>query len=150
MNETIIHETLQKFGYPDGCIKDYENWAVVLRPKQITLGSLVMISKQDVACVSALSDQSFEEMKHVIKDIEHGLSTLTNYDKINYLTLMMVDPHVHAHVLPRYDSPRKFEGHDFPDNSWPGPPDIKESTNCPDHIFQKLVSTLKECWEYQK
>ena len=33
----------------------------------------------------------------------------------NYLMLMMVDPHVHFHVIPRYAAPQRFEDVDFPD-----------------------------------
>ena len=36
--------------------------------------------------------------------------------------LMMVDPHVHFHVIPRYSEARQWDGIAFPDAGWPGPP----------------------------
>jgi diadenosine tetraphosphate (Ap4A) HIT family hydrolase len=41
--------------------------------------------------------------------------------KINYLMLMMVDPHVHFHVLPRYEGDRSHGGIEVVDAGWPGP-----------------------------
>jgi len=36
--------------------------------------------------------------------------------------LMMVDPDVHFHVLPRYENPREFGGRTHNDRFWPKPP----------------------------
>ena len=36
-----------------------------------------------------------------------------DHQKINYLALMMVDPHVHFHVIPRYSGSRELEGATF-------------------------------------
>jgi diadenosine tetraphosphate (Ap4A) HIT family hydrolase len=38
--------------------------------------------------------------------------------------LMMVDPNVHFHVIPRYSEPRRWGGIEFPDAGWPGPPQL--------------------------
>jgi len=38
--------------------------------------------------------------------------------------LMMVDPNVHFHVIPRYSEPRRWNGVEFPDAGWPGPPQL--------------------------
>ena len=38
--------------------------------------------------------------------------------------LMMVDPNVHFHVIPRYSEPRSWNGIEFPDAGWPGPPQL--------------------------
>ena len=43
MNKTIL-----KFQYPKSCIKEYEFWVVMIRPKQVTLGSLIIAYKDDV------------------------------------------------------------------------------------------------------
>ena len=60
--------------------------------------------------------------------IETALQSFVQYEKINYLMLMMVDPHVHFHVLPRYAGSRDWNGLPFPDHGWPGPPDLKSAT----------------------
>ena len=49
--------------------------------------------------------------------------------------LMMVDPHVHFHVIPRYDGSRSFGGMSFPDRAWPGPPDLKSAVAIDDLTY---------------
>ena len=44
----------------------------------------------------------------VTRHIEGVLGRTFNYDRINYLMLMMVDPDVHFHVIPRYETQRTF------------------------------------------
>ncbi len=39
--------------------------------------------------------------------------------------LMMVDPNVHFHVIPRYSQPRSWRNCSFADEGWPGPPQLK-------------------------
>ena len=143
---TDTHPTLKKFGYPASLIKDYDHWAVVLRPRQITLGSLVMISKSSETDFSALPSSAFTEMAQVIKDIENALKSFIRYDKINYLTLMMVDPQVHSHVIPRYEGERTFEETRFKDTSWPGPPDLGAVTDCNDNTLKKIREELQTLW----
>ena len=41
------HETLLKFNYPNTLLREYQHWAVLLRPKQVTVGSLVLICTED-------------------------------------------------------------------------------------------------------
>ena len=56
--------------------------------------------------------------------LEGALKQAFNFDKINYLCLMMVDRHYHFHVIPRYETPRQFEGVEFADEAWPRFPNV--------------------------
>ena len=56
--------------------------------------------------------------------------------------LMMVDPDVHFHVLPRYETPREYEGMTFTDEAWPGPPQITAALEVPDAVMQALKKDL--------
>ncbi|MEK7719657.1 MAG: HIT family protein, partial [Bacteroidota bacterium] len=40
-----MNQTIKAFDYPDTLIKEYEYWVVLLRPQQITLGSLIIAAK---------------------------------------------------------------------------------------------------------
>ena len=142
----MAHETLKTFGYPDTLVREYEHWCVLLRPAQVTLGSLVMICKQDVTQFSDISGDAFAEMGQVTKDIEIGLKTICDFDKINYLMLMMVDPHVHMHVIPRYSEPRVFEGVEFKDTGWPAVPKLGDGFKPEPEIFAKLLGNVKEAF----
>ena len=117
-----MNPTIEKFGYPATLVREYEHWLVLLRPAQVTLGSLVLAAKSDVTAFSALPRAAFAEQADVIAAIERALTAFTGYERINYLMLMMVDPNVHFHVIPRYSEPRRWNGVEFPDAGWPGPP----------------------------
>ena len=138
-----MNETMRKFGYPATLVAEFEHWAVLLRPAQPTLGSLVLAAKSDVTALSDLSAEAHAEMKLASTAIERALRDFTGYAKINYLMLMMVDPHVHAHVIPRYEGSRQFEGVDFPDAGWPKVPDLGTAVALDEDQIASLVTALK-------
>jgi diadenosine tetraphosphate (Ap4A) HIT family hydrolase len=74
------------------------------------------------------------------------LKRVVNYQKINYLMLMMVDPDVHFHVLPRYEGVRTHEGVDFADAGWPGPPALGEAVDLGPDGAARLAETLRAAW----
>ena len=123
----MTNQTAVRFGYPDTLIREYDHWLVLLREPQATLGSLVLCAKADVTEFSALSREDYEEMGVVIGDIEHALSAAFSYEKINYLMLMMVDPNVHFHVIPRYSEARTACGITVADPGWPVVPQLGEA-----------------------
>jgi diadenosine tetraphosphate (Ap4A) HIT family hydrolase len=57
--------------------------------------------------------------------------------------LMMVDPHVHMHVVPRYAKPQFFDATEFADSGWPGPPDLKSAPVLTDKLRKNLLWTLQ-------
>jgi len=101
----MYNETMRKFGYPDTRLGEFEHWVVLLRPKQVTLGSLVLAAKGEVMRLGEMGPAAFRELATVTAQLEATLEHAFQYDKINYLLLMMLDRHVHFHVLPRYASP---------------------------------------------
>ncbi len=121
-----MNPTMRKFGYPGSLVADYEYWAVLLRPQQVTLGALVLACKENVTSFGAVSPAAGAELVQVAADIEQTLAAAFAHEKINYLMLMMVDADVHYHVLPRYGSMRAFEGQAFTDAAWPGPPRLDQ------------------------
>lgn len=138
--------TMTKFGYPQSLVHDYARWAVLLRPQQATLGALVLVCKDEARAFAEISAAAFGELPRVIGDIEAGLRTFRPYDKINYLMLMMVDPDVHFHVLPRYAETQSFEGVSYPDRGWPAAPDLAGGL-APDAAAQAtLVTALQAAW----
>lgn len=119
-----MNTTLEKFGYPRRLVVETEHWAALLRPQQATLGALVLGSKSGHQAFSQLSSAAFTDLGHICQSLERCLGAAFAYEKINYLMLMMVDPHVHFHVLPRYARSITFGGRRFGDPAWPGPPDL--------------------------
>ena len=101
-----MNETIRKFGYPATLIAQFDHWVVLLRPAQPTLGALVLAAKSDATAFGDLAAEAHAELAIATKAIESALAQAVGYAKINYLMLMMVDPQVHFHVLPRYEGSR--------------------------------------------
>jgi len=123
----VINTTIEKFGYPQSLVKAYEHWVVLVRPAQVTLGSLVLAARSPATAYSHLPGAAFAEQAIAVAEVERALAAFSGYEKINYLMLMMADPHVHFHVIPRYDGTREWTGITFTDHGWPGPPDLKSA-----------------------
>jgi diadenosine tetraphosphate (Ap4A) HIT family hydrolase len=134
---------MQKFGYPATLVHEFEHWVVLLRPAQVTLGSLVLAAKSEAASYSDLPREAFTEQLDAINLIETSLRQFTSYERINYLMLMMVDPNVHFHVIPRYSDVRHWNGLDFPDAGWPGPPRLDAAVALDDEQIGRLATELK-------
>lgn len=141
-----LNATMRKFGAPETCLRAYQHWSVLLRPAQVTLGAMILAAHDSATAFSQLSPASFTELRQVIIDVETALSEAFKYDKINYLMLMMVDRDVHFHVLPRYGKPRKFEGREFVDFGWPGPPDLGRINETGASINNQIMSRFRSCW----
>ena len=119
-----MNATIEKFGYPATLIAEFEHWLVLLRPAQPTLGSLVLAAKSDATAYGSLPRAVFAEQADAVAAIERALAGFPGYERINYLMLMMVDPNVHFHVIPRYSDARRWMDVEFPDAGWPGPPQL--------------------------
>ena len=141
-----MNTTIKKFGYPNACLKEFSQWVVLLRTQQVTLGSLVLICREEATAFSQISAEAFTELPKIIREIETNVSRTFAYSKINYLMLMMVDPEVHFHVIPRYDTPRLFSQQQFSDHGWPGPPDLKNANDISEEVYQNILSHLKNNW----
>ena len=133
-----MNATMEKFGYPATLVRDFEYWVVLLRPAQVTLGSLILAAKGDATAFGELPPAALAELAPVTAYVEQLLSETVAYDRINYLMLMMVDPHVHFHIFPRYEAPRTFESVTVEDMGWPGPPDLKSGKDLPAPVFERL------------
>ena len=138
-----MNATIEKFGFPATLVAEFEHWVVLLRPAQPTLGALVLAAKSDATAFGDLSAAAHAELKAATSAIETALGKAVGYSKINYLMLMMVDPHVHFHVLPRYEGERSAEGLTVADAGWPGQPDLGQATKLDDDQVAALVGWLK-------
>jgi diadenosine tetraphosphate (Ap4A) HIT family hydrolase len=139
-----MNATIEKFGYPATLIKEYDHWVVLLRPAQVTAGSLVLAAKSEATAYGDLPAEAFAEQGKVVAEIEAMLKAAVDYEKLNYLMLMMVDPNVHFHVIPRYGDTRSLVGMSFADSGWPGPPDLKSAILLEQASIGAAVQLLSE------
>jgi len=143
----MANATELKFGDPDNRIAQTEHWTVLLRPKQPTLASLVLVCREPVLAFGEVSAEAYAELKQVTARIEAVLRQVTRYERINYLMLMMVDPDVHFHVIPRYSEARAHEGVSYADAGWPGPPVLDAAVTPSDAARAALVEQLRRSWQ---
>jgi diadenosine tetraphosphate (Ap4A) HIT family hydrolase len=141
-----VNETIRRFGYPETLVAEYEHWLVLLRPAQPTLGSLILAAKSEEIAFSALEPEAFAEIHRATSDIEATLSEAVGYAKINYLMLMMVDPHVHFHVIPRYEGERSACGVTAHDAGWPKVPALGEAVQLEPEQVEALREWLRSRW----
>jgi len=141
-----MNDTMRKFGWPGTLVREFEHWVVLARPAQPTLGSLVLAAKSDATAFGDLPAEAHAELKPATAAIEAALSTAVGYAKLNYLMLMMVDPHVHFHVIPRYTGSRNFAGMEIEDHGWPGPPDLKSAVALDEEALAAGRHALASRW----
>lgn len=138
-----MNATMEKFGWPATLIADFTHWAVLLRPAQPTLGALVLAAKSDATAFGDLPAEAHAQLAEVTRAIENALRAGVGYEKLNYLMLMMVDPHVHFHVLPRYEGERSAHGMTVADAGWPGQPDLSHALKLDEAQTAALIAWLK-------
>ncbi|HEV2594170.1 MAG TPA: HIT family protein [Sphingomicrobium sp.] len=137
-----MNPTIEKFGYPATLLREFEHWLILLRPAQVTLGSLVLAAKSNATSYAELSSEAFAEQADAVRSIERSLSLFTRFERLNYLMLMMVDPNVHFHVIPRYSEPRMWQGMEFPDFGWPGVPRLDSAVKLDTEQLHRLATDL--------
>ena len=96
-------EFMKKFRPEELCIKEFKYWLVCVRPKQPTLGDVVILLKRKTENVSEMLPEEGAEFPKVIKWYEELCR-----EKFDYMIMMMHDPFVHYHAFPRYDKDKKI------------------------------------------
>ena len=103
-----------------GLIKEFDYWVVLFRDKQVTIGSVIIMSKElDKESLGSVSAEAWSEFGKVTGFVEETIKNAFGAEKFNYLALMMYDPEVHFHVIPRYSKPVYFCDKEFIDPDWP-------------------------------
>jgi diadenosine tetraphosphate (Ap4A) HIT family hydrolase len=104
------------------------------------------VCKEAVQAFSDVSPAAFADLQVAVAGIERLLKAAVDYEKINYLMLMMVDKDVHFHVLPRYEGTREHEGLAFPDAGWPAAPALGSAVELTPDAVGRLAERFAEAW----
>jgi diadenosine tetraphosphate (Ap4A) HIT family hydrolase len=75
--------TIATFGYPGSLVAAYRHWVVLLRPQQVTLGSLILACTGPATAFSDIGREAFAELATAVGNIERVLGAAVAYDKIN-------------------------------------------------------------------
>ncbi len=125
-----------------------EAWTWSVRPVQTTIGAGVLSANRDCEAFGDLTPDEGADLLRMIGVVEATLRAAFAYSRINYLMLMMVDPHVHFHVVPRYEDAVEFADLRWQDGAWPGPPNLMDHADqsgdaqlqaVRDHLIAHLV-----------
>lgn len=132
----------EKFRLDDLTLETRGGWVLSLRPAQLTLGSMVLSlasGGQDLAGLTAAEGAGLAEgLGRAERLAREGLGA----ERINALCLMMMDPVVHFHILPRYAAPVERHGVTWQDADYPGPPVIRP-VDTPEPLLMALRDDLK-------
>ena len=131
-----------KFKTDSLAIKTFSHWTWSLRPTQCTLGASVLSLNREAQAWGSVTAEENSELALVVAEIERRLGSAFGYEKINYLMLMMVDPHVHFHVIPRYSKAISQFGFEWQDSNWPKPPDLAAGTQDP-ALLEQVLALIK-------
>lgn len=112
-------EFMKKFKPDKNIIKEFDYWVVLLREKQVTLGSTVIVLKREVQSLSQMTDDEMAEFPKVVEWFEKLASDLFGAEKFNYVVAMMKDNFVHYHAFPRYSTAFTRYNIEWKDISWP-------------------------------
>jgi diadenosine tetraphosphate (Ap4A) HIT family hydrolase len=116
-----------KFEIQKYTVAENDSWVWSLRPNQVTLGSSILSLKRHATKFSEVTAAEMKDLQDLIVRLESSVKKTFNYEIMNYLMLMMVDHHVHFHVIPRYPDAKKFKELEWIDKGWPSLPVMAES-----------------------
>lgn len=141
-----MNDTMKVFGWPETVVGETDHWVVMLRPEQPTLGACVLACKSDATALSAIPAEAHADMAIATGKLETMLKDAVGYQKINYMMLMMVDPNVHSHVLPRYEGAKSHGDLTVHDAGWPALPQMGKAVTPSLEQRDVLLAHLRAHW----
>jgi len=135
-----------KFRVDELLVASTPAWSWSVRPGQATLGCGVLSLNRHAAQFSEVTAAEMSDLSGLLGKLERAVQSAFGNDRINYLMLMMVDPDVHFHVIPRYAQPKPFAGMEFIDAGWPAMPNLGQINTTDAAINQHIMNHLQSCW----
>ncbi len=136
-------EFMSKFKPDENTIKEFENWIVVIREKQVTLGACVILLKRQVSSLSEMTESEAGELPKVINWYEKKCQNCYGAEKFNYVVAMMKDNFVHYHAFPRYSFVINKYEKEWEDRDWPKVVNFRD-VDIKKEILEKIIQDMKE------
>ena len=144
MTETrTLEQFREKFRVEELKVAANRWWTWSVRPAQPTLGAGILSLNRHAGKFSDVTAEEMQALAELINTLEEAIKQAFDHNIMNYLMLMMVDHHVHYHVIPRYAGPRSFAGREWVDNGWPALPVLGDNQHQDDpgllHLIQRKL-----------
>lgn len=120
-------------------------WCLSVRPGQLRLGAMLLSSGSGARSMEELTSVEQQGMGEAFALAEKLANRVFEADRVNYLCLMMQDPIVHFHVLPRYSNSVKRYGQVWEDPEWPAPPVVMPVISS-DEVLAAVKEDLKRAF----
>lgn len=117
-----LEEFRSKFRLAELEIHRTQYWTWSVRPVPCTLGAGILSLNRFSESFADLGADEAADLAGIVKHLDRKLQQTFAPQRMNYLMLMMVDRHLHFHVLPRYSEDKSFAGLIWHDSGWPKPP----------------------------
>lgn len=143
MDKTLARGAFaEKFRLKDMLLTQCGGWDLSLRPDQLTLGAMVLSIRSGAMNLADLTAQDSVDMGDGFGVAERLVRAQYGAVRINILCLMMQDPIVHFHILPRYDTDQTRHGTHWQDKDWPGAPQIGPAPTA-EPVLQGVLADLR-------
>jgi diadenosine tetraphosphate (Ap4A) HIT family hydrolase len=126
----------------DSIIARGDLWTMALNRNQKLLGRCYFALNRHTLDFTTLTDDETLALQDWFQRAKAALDILFSPDHYNYVALMNVEPHVHAHIIPRYKGMRQFEEHTFIDSNFGGNFDFATEFFMTDEEFDRLTARI--------
>lgn len=138
---------LTKFNLGELQVKEYPDWIVAVRGKQITPGSMVVLPKSELVSFGDMSPAQSAGLVSVLAELERATLSKEGLaaDKFNIVAAMMKDPIIHFHFIPRYKNEVILCSRPWVDQDWPALiqfRDVSTDSTTLECIRQRLIVLL--------
>jgi len=96
-------------------IKKFDKWYVSLNPNQYYLGRQSIILNRHFEDFSEINKNERDELFEIMKRSKEVITDLFEPDMFSYYVAGNIVPHLHMHLIPRYNHEVEFEGFKFKD-----------------------------------
>ena len=108
-----LYEFTQKYDTQSLGLYSSAFWSVSLRPNQATYGALLLYLNKPMPSIFHLTQECWLDYADVYSHCLQSLHVSLNPVNVNTYQLMLIDPHVHFHIFPRF-KPGLLTDDDYP------------------------------------
>jgi diadenosine tetraphosphate (Ap4A) HIT family hydrolase len=137
MDDCILCERLTAIVVEDA------HWTVRVNDDQAFVGRCSFVLRRHETDLANVSDDEIQSLWRLLRKVKAAVHILFTPDHYNFVFLMNVAPHVHAHLIPRYQSLRSFEGYTFVDNAYGSHFDVAASQVLSADALERLASAIR-------